>query len=83
MSNFGRMTTTRARQHGFDPAVVMLDGKEVRECYDLDDIEGWVDCYDLTGGHVHLKEDRSGVAVLPRMYGHVEFIPNYSGDIWS
>lgn len=57
----------------FDTTItsILLDSVPVRECFQANDIEGWVDCYDIP---VRVNEDGTGAVTLPRQYGHVEYI---------
>lgn len=73
---FGRLPAREAARLGYIPAIVLLDGERMPLVYDLDDIEGWIEQYDSKDGRPYLDEKTKDVAVLPRKYGEVVYIPN-------
>jgi len=74
-SGFGRVTVERARDMGWQPATVYLDGMEVDDVRDLDDGEGWVDIF-VRDARGTILVSGDGDPWIRRRHGVVQFVPN-------
>lgn len=73
---YGHVTVDSAIANGWFPARVLLDGTELEEVVELDDVQGWA-IFNVTdeSGRPFLNADLDGV-VRKRVYGNVVFQPN-------
>lgn len=75
-TSFGHLTAREMHYRGYSPSKILLNGREVGfGVTQIDDVEGWIEVFDLEGGNVVVNDAGDG-AKVKRLYGEVDFLPN-------